>query len=79
MQKYIYIFLQKFYYMRVSATNNTLNRMAIVQEGSIISRQSLNENLETPYLAPTLFYHLPGLYLITGFLNPPSLSLAIVA
>ena len=44
------------------------------QEGSSISRQNLNENLETLHLAPTLFYHLPGFYLKTGFLNPHPFS-----
>ena len=33
-----------------------------------ISRQHLNENLETLHLAPTLFYYLPGFYLKSGFL-----------
>ena len=32
----------------------------IVKEGSSISRQNFNENLETLHLAPTLFYYLPG-------------------
>ena len=45
------------------------------QEGSSISRQHLNENLEILHLAPTLFYHLPGFYLKTGFINPHPLSL----
>ena len=44
----------------------------IIQEWSSNSRQKLNENLETLYLDPTLFYHLPGFYLKTGFLNPHS-------
>ena len=35
------------------------------QEGRSISRQNLNENLETIHLAPMLFYHLPGFYLNT--------------
>ena len=39
------------------------------QKGSSISRQNLNDNLETLHLAPTLFYHLPGFYLKPGFLN----------
>ena len=47
------------------------------QEGSSISRQNLNKNLETLHLAPMLFYHLPGFYLKTGFLNPPPLSYPI--
>ena len=46
-----------------------------LQEGSSISRQNVNENLETLHLAATLFYHLPGFYLKTGFLNPHPLSL----
>ena len=46
------------------------------QEGSSISRQNLNENLETLHLARTLFYHLPGFYLKIGFLNPYPLSLS---
>ena len=44
------------------------------QEGSSSSRQKLNKNLETLHLAPTLFYHLPGFYLKTGFLNPHPFS-----
>ena len=44
-----------------------------MQEGSSISIQNLNDNLETLHLAYTLFYHLPGFYLRTGFLNPLSL------
>ena len=47
------------------------------QEGSSISRQNLNENLKTLHIAPTIFYHLPGFYLKTEFLNPHSLSLHI--
>ena len=38
------------------------------QEGSSISRQNFNANLETLHLAPTLFYHLPGFYLETRLL-----------
>ena len=50
----------------------------ILITGSIISRQNLNENLETLHLAPTLFYHLPGFfYLKTDFLNPHPLSLSL--
>ena len=49
--------------------------MGFRQEGSSISRQNLNENLETLQLAPTLFYHLPGFYFKTEFLNPHPLSL----
>ena len=44
------------------------------QEGSNISRQNLNKNLETLHLAYTLFHHLPGFYLKTGFLKPHPLS-----
>ena len=44
------------------------------QEGSSISWQNLNENLETLHLAPTIFYHLSGFYLKIGFLNPHPLS-----
>ena len=40
------------------------------QEGRGINRKNLNENLETPHLAPALFSHLPGIYLKTGILNP---------
>ena len=40
------------------------------QEGRGINRKNLNENLETPHLAPALFSHLPGFYLKTGILNP---------
>jgi hypothetical protein len=50
----------------------------IRQEGSSISRQNLNENLEPLHLAPKLFYHLPGFYLKTGYLNPHPLSLLIM-
>ena len=46
-----------------------------LKDGSSISRQNLNDNLETLHLAPTLFYHLPGFYLKSGFLNPHPLSL----
>ena len=49
----------------------------IDQECSSISRQNLNENLETRNLACTLFYHLPSFYLKTGFLNPHPLSLVL--
>ena len=45
------------------------------QAGSSISRQNLNENLETLHLAPMLFYRLPGFHLKTVFLNPHPLSL----
>ena len=44
---------------------------SFVQEGSSISRQ----NLETLQIAHPLFYHLPGFYLKTGFLNSHPLSL----
>ena len=37
--------------------NYTICRVQIYQEGSSISRQNFNENLETLQLAPTLFYH----------------------
>ena len=47
----------------------------VAQEGSSISRQNLNENLETLHLAPTLFYHLLGFNFKTWFLNPHPLSL----
>ena len=46
-----------------------------IEKGSIIIRQNLNEKLETLNLAPTLFYHRPGVYLKTGCLNPHPLSL----
>ena len=46
------------------------------QGGSSSSRQHFNENLETLRLAPTLFYHLPGFYLTTGFLNPHTICLS---
>ena len=36
------------------------------------------ENLETLHFSPTLFYHLPGFYLKTGFLNPHPFSLILV-
>ena len=37
-----------------------------MQERTSISRQNLNENLETLHQAPTLFYHLACFYLKTG-------------
>ena len=43
-----------------------------------ISRQNLNENLETLHLAPTLFSHPPGFYFKTGFLNPHPWSFALI-
>ena len=46
----------------------TLEQSTIYQKW----RQTLNENLETLHLAPTLFYHLP-----VFFLNPHPLSLPI--
>ena len=46
-----------------------------MQEGSSIRRQNFNENLENPHLAPMNFYHLPGFYIKTGFVNPHPLSL----
>ena len=77
-----------FYYNKIgihllSTKENTiqytaLNNVNNVQEGSSISRQNLDENLETLHLAPTLFYHLPGFNLKTGCLNPHPLSLNIV-
>ena len=36
----------------------------------LTEKKYLNKNLETPQLAPALFSHLPGFYLITGILNP---------
>ena len=39
-------------------------------EGRGKTEKNLNDNLETPHLAPTLFSHQPGFYLITGILNP---------
>ena len=47
------------------------------QEGIRISRQNFNENLENLHLAPTLFYHISGFYLTTGFLNPHSLPMCV--
>ena len=41
-----------------------------LQEGRGINRKNLNENLETPHLAPAIFSHLPGFYLKTGIINP---------
>ena len=45
------------------------------QEGRIISRQNLDEFLETIHLAPTEFCELPGFYSKTGFLRSHPLSL----
>ena len=53
--------------------------VTLFQEGSSISRQNLNGNLETFHLAPMLFYHLPGFYLKTGLLNPHPLSLILIS
>jgi hypothetical protein len=49
----------------------------VQQEGSSISKQNMNENLETLHLSPTVFYHLSAFDLKTGFLNPHPLSLAV--
>ena len=46
-----------------------------MQEGSSISRQDLNEYIESLHLAPALFSNLPGFCLKTGFLNPYPLYL----
>ena len=46
-------------------------------EGSSISRQNLNDNLDTLHRTPTLFFHLPSFYLKTGCLNPHPLSLTL--
>ena len=43
-----------------------------LRKGAVLAEKNLNENF---HLAPTLFSHLPGFYLKTGFLNPPPLSL----
>ena len=43
-----------------AGTTDTTKKTNGFQEGCIISRQNLNEKLETLHLAPTLFYHLPG-------------------
>ena len=40
------------------------------QEGSSISRQDLNEKMESLHIAPALVYHIPDFYLKTGFLIP---------
>jgi hypothetical protein len=47
----------------------------LFQEGSSISRQNLNENLETLHLVQTLFYLPTGFYLKKGYLNSHPLSL----
>ena len=50
----------------------------IMQEGSSISRQNLNENLETLHLLTAQFYHLPGFYPKIRFLRNHTLSLDIM-
>ena len=47
------------------------------QEGRIISRQNLNEYIETIHLAPTQFCDLPGIYCKAGFLRCHPLILDI--
>ena len=44
-------------------------------EGRIISKQNLNEYLETLHLTPTQFCNLPGFYGTTGFLRSHLFSL----
>ena len=51
------------------------SRKIIVLFVTLFIRQNLNENLGTLHLALTLFYHLPGMYFKTRFLNPYPLSL----
>ena len=46
-------------------------------EGRKISRQNLNEYLETLHLAPTQFCKLPGFCHKTGFLSNHPLSLSL--
>ena len=41
-------------------------KKAVIPEGIIISRQNLNEYLETLHLTPTQFSDLPGFYRKTG-------------
>ena len=50
----------------------------LTQKGSSISRQNFNENLDALHLVLTIFYHLPGFCLKTGFLNPYLLSLILM-
>ena len=51
---------------------------AFIRKGEGLPEKNLNENLETPHLAPALFSHLPGFYLKTGILNPsPFLALTL--
>ena len=85
---YIYIFhtLQLYhYYMGQNLLDNYIRSLirSIVslsytikyQEGNSISRQNLNEDIETIPLTPTQFYHLHGFYPKTGFLRNHLLSL----
>ena len=48
------------------------------KEGCSISRQDLNEWIESLHLAPSLFYLLPGFYLKIGFLIPYPFYLYII-
>ena len=45
-------------------------QLKIVHKKERLTEKNLNDNLETPHLAPALFSHLPGFYLKTGILNP---------
>ena len=47
----------------------------ICRKGVVLAEKNLNENLETPHLNPTQYYHLSGFYLKTGFLRNHPLSL----
>ena len=41
-----------------------------IKKGVVLADKTLNEDLETLHLAPTLFYYLTDFYLKRGFLNP---------
>ena len=57
--------IKAYHYNGIRKINRTYRNE---QEGSSISRQNLNEKIETLRLAPTLFYHLPVFILKHDFL-----------
>ena len=50
-----------------------------IQEEISIIRQNFNQNFRNPSPSPKLFYHLPGFYLKSGFLNIHPLSLGCIS
>ena len=51
--------------LRISAWRIEITQNYTKREGSAISRQNLNENIETLYLAPMQLCYLPGFYRIS--------------